>query len=501
MAAPTFYWHDYETWGADPTRDRASQFAGIRTDWDLNIIGEPLMLYAKPPKDRLPSPEACLITGITPQQAEAEGVSEAEFMKRVHQELAAPGTCGVGYNSIRFDDEVTRFGLYRNFYDAYGREWQNGNSRWDIIDVVRMCYALRPEGIEWPVQAVAIEGAEAEIRPSFRLEELTQANGIAHESAHDALSDVYATIAMAKLIKEKQPKLFEFALGLRKKQAVSKQLNIYTQKPLIHISAMYPSTQGCAAVVMPLAYHPDNKNGVIVYDLSQDPSDLINLWADEIKTRIYTPKAELPEGVKRIALKTVHINKSPMVAPINLLDDLTANRLGIDLAQCREHYEQIRNAAKAGGGLVEKLNGVFARDPDYIPEPKDPELSLYTGGFFSHHDKQVMAQVCESSEAVFVEHSEGTKTFAFEDERLQELVFRYKAHNFPSTLTDSEQQRWHNLCRRQLQDGLGGQSHSLASFEQSLQENKAIYGQDSVKHQILLQLEQWGQRLKAVNGL
>lgn len=500
MAAPTFYWHDYETWGADPTRDRASQFAGIRTDWDLNIIGEPQMFYAKPPKDRLPSPEACLITGITPQQAEAEGVGEAEFMKRVHHELAMSGTCGVGYNSIRFDDEVTRFGLYRNFYDAYGREWQNGNSRWDIIDVVRMCYALRPEGIEWPMQTVLLDAGCEEVRPSFRLEELTQANGIAHEAAHDALSDVYATIAMAKLIKTKQPKLFDFALGLRKKQAVNKQLNIYTQKPVLHISAMYPATQGCTAVVMPLAYHPTNKNGVIVYDLSKDPSDLLNLWADEIKTRLYTPKAELPEGVERIALKTVHINKSPMVAPINLMDDLTANRLGIDLAKCREHYDQIRNMQK-DIGLIEKLNAVFAPDENFQPEPKDPELSLYSGGFFSHHDKQVMSQACEANESVFIEHSAGSKTFAFEDERLQELLFRYKAHNFPNTLTELERERWQNLCRRQLEQGLGGQTHSLISFEQSLQENKAIYGQDSEKTQILLQLEQWAKRLRDLNEL
>ena len=188
----TFYWHDYETFGVDPSRDRPVQFAGVRTDFDLNVIGEPLVIFARPANDFLPQPQACLVTGITPQLALAQGVSESEFINQIHQELARPGTCGVGYNSLRFDDEITRYTLYRNFHDAYGREWQNGNSRWDIIDMVRATYALRPEGVEWPLGEDGL--------PSFKLEDLTAANGIGHEAANDALSDVHATIAVARLI-------------------------------------------------------------------------------------------------------------------------------------------------------------------------------------------------------------------------------------------------------------------------------------------------------------
>ena len=190
----TLYWHDYETFGADPARDRPVQFAGIRTDQDLKPIGKPLVVYCRPAPDFLPHPQACLITGITPQQALERGLCEAEFIQRIHAELSRSYTCGVGYNSIRFDDEITRYTLYRNFYDAYGREWQHGNSRWDLIDVVRMCYALRPEGINWPLRDT---GA-----PSFKLEDLTVANGIGHQHAHDALADVEATIALARLIKQ-----------------------------------------------------------------------------------------------------------------------------------------------------------------------------------------------------------------------------------------------------------------------------------------------------------
>ena len=144
----SFYWHDYETFGSDPARDRPVQFAGLRTDAELNPVGDPLVIYARPANDFLPHPEACLVTGIGPRLALERGERECEFIGRIHEQLALPGTCGVGYNSLRFDDEVTRHTLYRNFYDPYGREWQHGNSRWDVIDLVRTANALRPDGID-----------------------------------------------------------------------------------------------------------------------------------------------------------------------------------------------------------------------------------------------------------------------------------------------------------------------------------------------------------------
>jgi exodeoxyribonuclease-1 len=201
---PTFYFHDYETFGISPAKDRPAQFAGIRTDADFNLIGEPLVVYCKPPADYLPDPEACLITGITPQKAMKDGLCEADFIRQIHEQFATPNTCVLGYNSIRFDDEVTRYTLYRNFYDPYAYAWQNGNSRWDILDMLRACYALRPEGIEWAF--------DEEGKPSFRLEKLTVTNGVAHANAHDALSDVLATIEMAKRVKKAQPKLFGYLL-------------------------------------------------------------------------------------------------------------------------------------------------------------------------------------------------------------------------------------------------------------------------------------------------
>lgn len=420
--ALTFYWHDYETWGTDPRRDRPVQFAGIRTDAELNIIGEPLIQYCRPADDMLPHPEACLVTGITPQYARAHGMPEAEFFAAIHREMAQPGTCTVGYNNIRFDDEFTRYGLYRNLFDPYAREWQNGNSRWDLIDVVRLTRALRPEGIDWPTHEDGVT--------SFRLEELTRANGIEHAEAHDALSDVYATIAMAKLIKERQPRLFEHQLKMRDKRMVAERLNVTAKQPVLHVSSKYPAKNGCIAMVVPLAYHPVNRNAVVVYDLRVDPAPLLELGVDEIKRRVFTAQADLPEGVERIPLKEVHINKCPVVVPMNTLTDAAAAEWGIDVAVAEGYMERLRRAR-----LDAKIRLIYSGQ-EFAPI-NDPDQSLYGGGFFSDADRSKMEYVRTTPP----EELAGLD-LAFDDGRLPEMLFRYRARNWPEYLSPVERRRW-----------------------------------------------------------
>ncbi len=428
----TFYWHDYETFGTDPRRDRPVQFAGIRTDFDFNIVDDPLVVYCKPAADCLPHPEACLITGITPQLAEQKGVCEAEFIRLIHQQLAQPNTCTLGYNTLRFDDEVTRNCLYRNFYDPYAREWQNGNSRWDLIDVVRAAKALRPEGIVWPVNE---EGA-----PSFRLDQLTRANNIAHEAAHDALSDVYATLAITKLVKQAQPRLYQFLLQHRVKVEVLNLLQLGSFKPVVHISGKYPAAKNCLAVVLPVCKHPVNANGVVVYDLSVDPDLMLSLTVEEIQQRIFTATVDLPEGVERIPLKTVHINKCPVLAPVSVIRPEDAQRLEIDLALCCANIDKI----KACAGLAEKLSEVF-NGHVYAEQDSDPDLEIYSGGFFSENDKKQMLKIREMPPDRLADSA-----FKFIDDRLPEMLFRYRARNYPETLDNEELQRWNEFCINRL---------------------------------------------------
>lgn len=476
MPNQTFYWHDYETWGADPSRDRASQFAGVRTDADLNIIGDPLVVYNRPTPDMVPQPEACLVTGITPQEALEKGLPERDFIRAIHAELSQPGTCGVGYNSIRFDDEVTRYTLYRNFFDVYAREWQNGNSRWDLIDVVRLCCALRPEGIEWPL------GENGAV--SFKLELLTAANGLSHESAHDALSDVHATIDLARLIKREKPKLFDYALGLRKKQQVAQLLDMNRQKPVLHISSRYPASRYCGALVMPLAMHPVNKNSVIAVDLMADPELLIKLSAVEVAKRVFARAEDLDEGVERIPLKEIHLNRSPMLATLNLLDDSAQARLQIDMARCERHWQQLSECS----ALKLKLDDIY-NQRQFEPDT-DPDRMLYSGGFFGNDDRRLMNDILECDGKQLAERS-----FPFTDKRLAELLFRYRGRNFPDTLSDDERGLWQEFCHQRVHDDDGGGSITAANCLSRIEALREQGQLDARKQAVLTALESYVRQL------
>ena len=444
MPAHTFLWHDYETFGAVPRRDRPCQFAAIRTDAELNEIGEPLMLYCKPAPDYLPSPEACLITGITPQFALERGVAEHEFAAVIEKAFSQPATIGVGYNTIRFDDEVTRFLLWRNLADPYAREWQNDCGRWDLLDVVRLTYALRPEGIEWPTKE---DG-----KPSFKLGDLARANGLLHEAAHDALSDVRATIALARLVRSAQPRLFDFAFGLHRKDRVAAELGLpatrETARPFLHVSGMFAPERGCLAVMWPLTSHPTNKNEIIAWDLAHDPSELRDLDVATLRQRIFTRSAELPDGVTRLPVKGVHLNKSPMVVgKLKTLSPAMAARWGIDMDAA------MRNAEIAAG--LPDMSAIWPQVYERPERPKDAgaidvDEDLY-GGFVNNTDRRRLNDLRELSP-----ESLATARTGFDDARLEELLFRYRARNFPDTLQLEEAERWEAYRAAKLLEGEGG---------------------------------------------
>ncbi len=475
MNEATFFWHDYETFGADPWRDRAVQFAGLRTDMELNIIEEPVMFYGQPPLDMPPHPEACLITRITPQLAAREGLGEAEFAARVQEQLGRPGTCGVGYNSLRFDDEVTRQLLYRNFHDPYAREWEHGNARWDLIDLVRLCEALRPEGIQWPRRE---DGA-----PSFKLEHLAQANTLEQARAHDALSDVHALIGLARLIRASQPRLWNWYYALRRKNKVQALLDPVAMTPLVHVSSRYPAARHCLAIIAPIAEHPSRPGEMIVCDLADDPSDWLSLDASAIADRIFVASADLPEGVRRIPLRTVRTNRAPALAPLSVLRPVDLDRLQLDLDARLRHLDVLRQAPD----LVAKLRDVFGHAADH-PPAADPELALY-GGFLPRADKPLLARVRSTPPEQLRELEP-----AFRDPRYGELLFRYRARNWPQSLNAEEQHRWQafrldRLSGRSVTAGL-----SLADYAQRIQSLRSE--RSSPEDQALLdQLQAWGDYL------
>jgi len=467
----TLYWHDYETFGVDPRRDRPAQFAGVRTDEALNEIGDPLVIYCKPAGDMLPQPEACLLTGITPQLAYEKGVTESQFIASIHTELSRPGTCGVGYNTLRFDDEVTRNTLYRNFYEPYSREWQNRNSRWDIIDLVRMTYALRPEGIQWP--------QHDDGRPSFKLEDLAAANGIGHESAHDALSDVRATIALARLVREKQPKLYDWLFQLRSKQKAAEQLDLSGRKPVLYTSRMYPSEQGCTTLAMPLVRETGNKNSILVYDLRVDPTPFMELDQQALAERLFTRKEDLAEGLQRLPVKSVKINKCPALAPQATLDQASAQRLSLNVDTCNRNREIIIN----NDLLIQRIAKAYS-SREFTPA-KDVDLALYDG-FLNDADRDMLDQVRSlSAQELAQQH------FNFTDTRLPELLFRYRARNWPESLSEPESQRWQIFCQHRLYDTEGEGSIVMDEYSKQIAQLRVQHEGDAAAWKILDALQAW----------
>lgn len=442
----SFFFFDYETWGVSPSKDRPTQFAGIRTDSDLNIIDDPIVLFCKPPTDYLPNPEAALITGITPQYAAEHGLTEPAFIQQIIAQLSKPNTVSVGYNNIRFDDEVTRYTCYRNFMDPYEWSYKNGNSRWDIIDLMRACYALRPNGLQWPTNADGYI--------SFKLEDLAKANGIEHTQAHDALSDVFATIGLAKLVKHTHPKLFAYYLRLRDKNAVKREIQLTPVKPVIHVSGMFGHQACYTSQVLPMAWHPTNTNAIICIDLAKDPSVLFDLTIEQIKQRLYTKHSELSEDELPIPLKLIHTNKSPFIAPLNVVNTEIANSIGLNTQICAEHLAFISSHIEFKQ-LAHKLEHVFTLSEEDAQQ-RDAKIevdgALYQG-FFSQSDKQQMAQLRRLDPMQL-----STFTFSSQDKRLPALLFHYRARNYFHTLTDKENQQWRQHCldyfERQLPDYL-----------------------------------------------
>jgi len=463
----SIFWYDFETTGINPRADRALQVAGIRTNENLEEIAEPLNMYCQLSDDILPHPIASQITGITVEQMQ-QGLPEHEFVKSLHAELALPGTCTAGYNSIRFDDEVTRNSLYRNFYDPYAREWQGGNSRWDILDALRCAWALRPEGIQWPVNEQG--------QNSFKLELLTQANAIEHGQAHDALADVRATIAMARLLKQQQPKLYQYMYDLRRKNAVLD--NLVIGKPVVHISGRFSVQRHCLAIVLPLAKHPTNSNAYIVCDLQSDISPLFELDAEQLKRRLYTKHAELAEDELPVPLKLIHANKCPVVLPMSVLRAQDAERLSIGEQQWQANYKQLlANQAE----LKEKLAVVFAAQ-DFVGVD-DPEQQLYQG-FLQDRDRTLSNAVRQATPEELA-----MQQWPFDDERLPELLFRYRARNYPASLNELELKRWHELCRNRLLEKQAGAPLTLSEY-------LTAFSQLSSEEQNSLLMQGWLARMR-----
>lgn len=443
------------------------QFAGIRTDMDFNPIGEPYNVLVALNDDTLPSPEAIMVTGITPQKTREEGYTEAEFAHLLMDEIFTPDTITVGFNNVRFDDDFIRHLLWRNFYDPYEWAYKDGRSRWDILDVTRMTRALRPEGIEWPF----LDGKAVN-----KLEMITTLNGIDHFKAHDALSDVEALIAVTKLIHDKQPQLYSYLLKMRDKNEVKKLVNLENKQPFVYVSGRYDAEFNKATVAFPLAPVPNGS--ILVYDLRYEPDGCAKLNAQELAKQIYATWDERQEdNFLKVHVKELHVNKCPAVAPMGVLEQADGwNKVSLDLETVEKH----KAALLAVPHFAENIRTVFENKPEFKKNP-NPEGQLYDG-FLNDRDRLRSEAVRNADERSLADfHPE------FIDERLAPLLMHYKARSFPKTLSEQERNDWEQWRNTRLQAQLPGYIKAIQSL--------AAKTTDDNKQFVLQELQLWAESI------
>ena len=474
----TLFFYDLETSGLDARTDRIMQFAGQRTNLQLEPLGEPVNLLVKLPDDTLPSPYAINVTKITPQSTQQDGLTEAELCRYLQDEIFIPQTVALGYNTVRFDDEFIRHLFWRNFYDPYEWQWADGRSRWDLLDVVRLTRALRPEGIEWPFTP---EG-----KPTNRLELLTKLNGISHEHAHDALSDVYATIAVAKLIKEKQPQLYDFLFKARDKREVQKLVNLDHKKPFVYASGRYSNEFNKATVAFPIA--PGRNGRVLVYDLRYNLDEML----EEVDKPSSAEHKDLARAARSVSagerfvtssmfpkVKGLAYNKCPAVAPMGVLEahdgwrkiGLTPDQVQANLKSLLAHPE-----------FAERMRTENENKPEW-PAAIDPESALYDA-FLPDQDRITCNMIHNATANQLADLHPN-----FLDERLPELLLHYKARNFATALSESEVQQWEQYRQARLQ-------RQQPSFVVAMEKLSADPATDDF---VLTELQLWYQSLASTD--
>jgi exodeoxyribonuclease-1 len=465
--AQTYFFYDLETTGLSGRSDRVMQFAGLRTDMDLKPIGEPINVFVALNDDTLPSPDALLVTGITPQQTVADGYTEAQFAQMLLDDVFTEDTIAVGYNNIRFDDEFVRHLFWRTFRDPYEWAWRDGRSRWDVLDVVRMTRALRPDGINWP---------EIDGKAVNKLELLTKVNDITHLKAHDAMSDVEALIAVAKLIKEKQPQLYDFLLKMRDKKEIKKLVNLDSKQPFVYTSGRYHADFHKTTVAFPLTA---GKNGnVVVYDLRVDPTQFIDMSSKELAKKLYaTWEERQADDFVGLPAKELQYNRAPAVAPLAVLEKEEGwGRIGLT----KEVVEKHRAILLAAPHFAENIRGLFENKPEYKKSP-NAEDQLYDG-FLNDADRLRVQSIAAANEATLSDmHPE------FQDDRLAPLLLHYKARNYPRTLSADETAAWESWRVGRIQEQLPGYMKSLQRLA------KQSAGQRMTEQQqfILQELQLW----------
>ena len=458
-AANGFVFYDVETTGISRCFDQILQIACIRTDGDFNIVDpecDILNLRCRRLPWITPSPGAMLVTGVTHDQLERAPLSHYEMMCAVNAayENWSPATF-IGYNSLRFDEELLRHGLFSSLYPAYLTS-QRGCGRADVYRMLQVVTALAPGVIALP---------EINGRPSMKLGNVLRANGIvfSEDEAHDALADVRGTIALLKLMRQRCPIIVEHMLGMASRDGAATFLD---QNPIIRHVTHFGTAH--LAMVKPMAANPDNRNEVAIFDLGFDTAPYLNMSVDELANALRS----LPR-----VISSIRLNAQPAILTREALLDETVERNpeDIDDYTIEARAISISLAQHFRDNVAEAMQLLQRR---YIPGPYIEE-QLYSGGFPSFADKRLASR--------FHRITDWRQRLAlvneFDDARLRTHALRLVYAEAPRALPSPALDELHDWTRERLLslgDGLPWLTiHSACDELASLTTMEAATGDNS----------------------
>ncbi len=480
----TFFWYDYETWGKNPMHDRVVQFGGLRTDENLEQIGDTIELKCQPGLDCPIGPGAIRVHGIMPMEAQNTGLPEGEFASRIHKELRKKGTCSVAYNGMSFDHEFTRVLFYRNLYDPYEWAWKDGNTYWDTVEVMRAAFLLRPDALKnWPKKENGT--------PSFKLGDLSEANLASEElhPSHDAVTDSIHMWKVAKIIRERAPEFWEYALELRHKKNTQKLMD--RGEPVLHVVGGIPTKRYCSTLLSNLGVYGRNSNEYFAFDLFHDPTPFLKPFQQ------WTPEDKLAARRAIVSFKT---NRSPFLCRWKWVGNLTElslkqllNKMNLNESEVQGRHDRIQEFL-AQDSATPFSEYIQQRESEseyrYSSYQTDPDEAIYDG-FITDQDRNLMNQVLREG-ANF-----DWRSIKSQDSRVEPLIFRYIARNYPESMDDAGTNRWKAYCRkRQLESKQSRRVTADQIFSYELRDFSESWG--NLDESRVKQLLKWQDRVREV---
>ncbi len=404
----SFIFFDTETTGLNAAFDQIVQFAAIKTDNELNETDR-FELRSRIDPNVVPDVQAMLANGLSIEALTDQNLStHYQMIRDLNARLVSwSPAIFLGYNSIRFDEEFLRHALYRTLHSPYLTSL-HGNARNDVMSLALACSASGDNALRVPLKDSG--------DPSFRLHDLSAANGISILNAHDALSDTQATLELCRLVKDLNPELWRRFVRFSNKASVADF--VASDEPFLLTESF--ANKAYHIPVVFVAIEPDRPNNMLCCSLTELPGDLASMSDEQLAAKLKS----LPCPIRR-----VRTNAGPTMMPLwEAPEELFG---GLSCEDLEDRATQIVEDES----LKARLTDIFCEARSEYPEPTHVEEMLYTK-FSSWND----ATLCNRFHAA--PWGERPRTAqGFEDDRLKELALRLCYFECRSSLPTEEAQK------------------------------------------------------------